>query len=222
MNNTTRTIIFFVSLMGIVMSYFFIIPSLPYAFENETRYTNYLAGSIFVIFPLCQMISRKLVLRKYKMASEDHLFDLKIHDAKLVHFITFFLVGFVLIIFPVITTDFIFSNIQPQHYLSLFAWLAFDIALIELTYKKTKAQFGKTYILIEGYDFRPDFPFGSILYSHSGVYFYTDIKYYYIDGNLIVLELEKDLGKLSFDVSQNSMPQITSYLAAQKIRALKL
>ncbi len=220
MNNTTRSLIFFSGLFIIIFYYFSIIPLLPMAFTNEYLYTNYLTFSVIGLFPIVQMGMRKFVLKKYKLGDES-LFHLPVHDAKQIHRITFYAIAFLIIMLPITGNKFNFGALKPVHYLIFVGWIAFSELLIFVTYKTTRAYFGKSYILISGIDFRPDFPLGSMLYSHSGVYFYEDFKYYYTEGNTIYLILENEKGRIAVKANEKIISNVSSYLNAQKIKMIK-
>ncbi|GAU78017.1 hypothetical protein [Fusibacter sp. 3D3] len=220
MNNTTRSLIFFAGLAAVVFYYFSIIPLLPFAMEQPNFYIHYLAASVLVIFPLVQLLMRKWVLKKYQLKDE-FLFHLNIHDAKAVHRITFYAISFLIILLPVTGNRFDLSALLPVHYFTFAFWVFISEIWIFVTYKTTKAYFGKAYILISGYDFRLDFPLGSILYSHSGVYYYSDFKYYYIEGQTLYLILENDRGKIAVESTDAVLSNVASYLNAQKVKAIK-
>ncbi|MBF4695367.1 hypothetical protein [Fusibacter ferrireducens] len=220
MNNTTRSLIFFTGLLAIIFYYFSIIPMLPFAMEQPTFYINYLAASLLLVFPWIQLIMRKGVLKKYKLKDES-LFQLAIHDAKAIHRITFYAIAFLVILFPATGNKLDLKALLPVHYFTFAIWLFISELWIYVTYKTTKAYFGREYILISGLDFRLDFPFGSMLYSHSGVYHYTDFKYYYIEGQIIYLVLENEQGKIAVEAEPSYVSNITSYLSAQKVKAIK-
>lgn len=220
MNNTTRSLIFFASLLAIVFYYFSIMPMLPFAMEQPNFYINYLAASVLVIFPLIQLIMRKWVLKKYQLKDES-IFQLSIHDAKAVHRITFYAIAFLIILLPVTGNRFDLSALLPVHYFTFAIWVFISEFWIFITYKTTKAYFGKKYILISGFDFRLDFPLGSILYSHSGVYHYQDFKHYYIEGQILYLILENDRGKIAVEATDSVLSHVASYLNAQKVKAIK-
>jgi len=179
-----------------------------------------LAASVLVIFPLAQLLMRKGVLKKYQIKDE-FLFHLNIHDAKAVHRISFYAIAFLIILLPITGNRFDFSALLPVHYFTFALWVFISEIWLFVTYKTTKAYFGKQYILISGYDFRLDFPLGAILYSHSGVYHYQDFKNYYIDGQILYLILENDRGKIAVEASDALLNNVASYLNAQKVKPIK-
>lgn len=220
MNNTTRSLIFFIGLFSVIFYYFSIIPILPYAMILPNAYVNYLAAAVIIIFPTVQLLMRTFVLKKYQLKDES-LFHLNIHDAKIINRITYYALAFLIILLPITGNRFDFSALLPIHYFTFAVWVMISELWLFITYKTTKAYFGKEYILISGIDFRLDFPIGSILYSHSGVYYYQDFKYYYVEGNILYLSLENDRGKIAVKLSSNITNNVISYLNAHKIKSIQ-
>lgn len=221
MNNTTRSIIFFAGLFAMIIYYFVVIPLLPMAMVNEVFYINYLAATVIIIFPWVECLMRNLVLKKYKLAPDDILFSMKIKDIASVQFITYIILAFLIILLPITSNQFNFSNLQPIHWTIFVIWVIVSAVWIRLTYAKTKAYFGEKYVVIKGFDLRLDFPFGNNLYSHSGVYFYDDFKHFYIEDEIVHLVLENDRGQIAFVIQKKVESQVIAFLSAQKIKYLK-
>ncbi len=221
MNNTTRSIIFFAGLFAMILYYFAIMPLLPMAMTNEVFYINYLAAMVIIVFPWIECLMRKLVLKKYKLSTDDILFSMKIKDIGSVQFITYIILAFLVILLPITTNQFNFSNLKPLHWTIFVIWVLVSAIWIRLTYSSTKAHFNEKYLLITGIDLRLDFPFGNNLYSHSGVYFYDDFKHFYIEGQVVYMVLENDKGRIAFHINNNVESQVIGFLGAQKIKYLK-
>lgn len=214
MNQTTRTIIFFSSLVMMFLYYLMIIPRLPLAFDNAVLYANYSFSSFFICVPATQMLLRRRILARFK---DDHLYEFRIHDAIAVQYLIYLVIGYLMLIRPLTASLTDFSNVEPINWLSFIGWLVVAQVLIALTYRSTKAQFCREHILIYGWDLRMDFPFGNPLYSHSGVYAYSDFEYYFFDGNRLTLRLKGELGKIVIVVPSEMQEQVGEYLKAQQL-----
>jgi hypothetical protein len=160
------------------------------------------------------MLLRRRILARF---AEDHLFEFSIHDAVPVQYLIYLVIGYIMIIKPLTPSLTDFSNVQPVHLLSLFGWLIAAEGMIFLTYRTTKAAFGRSHIRIHGWDFRLDFPFGNPLYSHSGVYAYSDFEYFFFDGGRLTLRLKDDLGKIVIVIPSELHEQVGSFLKAQQL-----
>jgi len=218
MNQTTRTILFFSGLVAMALYYFLIIPFLPLARSNPIVYANYTFATLFLVFPITQAFLRLRVLNRYKLKEDDFLFEYPLHDAKLIQHITFILFGYLFILKPLMPSFFDFSTLKLPHLLSFVLWIAFSECLLWLTYHKTHVQFGKSHIIIMGYDFRIDMPFASPLYSHSGVYDYDNFLSFRKEGTHLIMTLQQDMGKIVTVVPEELMVPVMSYLKAKGIK----
>ena len=218
MNQSTRTIIFFSSIISMFIYYLIIIPMLPLSFENEVVYANYTFASFFIVVPLVQMLLRQRILKRFE---DDFLFEFKIHDASPVQHILYMVFAYLLILRPLTPSIGDFQYVQTIHWLSFIAWMLYAEILIMTSYTRLRAKFGREFIKITGTDFRIDFPFGNALYSHSGIYQYDDFETFHFEGDKLILSLRQNLGKVVVKIPQNLHPQIESFLKAHQIEKPK-
>ena len=222
MNQTTRTILFFSGLAVMALYYFLIIPLLPFANTNPIAYANYTFATLFVIFPITQAFLRRRVLNRYKIREEDFFFELPLQDARLIQHVTFIMFGYLFILRPLMPSFFDFSTLTMPPLISFILWMVFSECLLLLTYKKTHVQFGKSHILIMGFDFRIDMPFASPLYSHSGIYEYDNFDSFHRSGTRLIMTLHQDMGKISFVVPESLTAPVISFLKSKGINEEKL
>lgn len=214
MNQSTRTIVFFSSIAVMFIYYLMVIPILPMALEHETLYANYTFASFFIFVPLVQMILRKRILHRYKA---DVLFEFKIHDPIIVQQLIYWIFAYLLIIRPLTPNLTNFEFVESVHVYTFIGWLVFSEILMAITYKTTKAGFSGDHILIDGMDFRIDFPFGNALYSQSGVYFYDDFDHFIYEGDRLIMTLKGDLGKVVIKVPNHLQKQVGEFLKAKQV-----
>ena len=202
--------------------YFIIIPILPLANTNPIAYANYTFATLFVIFPITQALLRRRVLKRYTIKEEDFLFEFSLHDARLIQHITFVLFGYLFILRPLMPSFFDFSTLTQPPVISFVLWMIFSECLLFVTYKHTHIQLGKSYILVNGYDFRVDMPFASPLYSHSGIYEYDNFDSFQVSGSHLIMTLHQEMGKVVAIVPQDVMTSVISYLKAKGLKEVGL
>lgn len=218
MNNSFKAIIFVIPFMLIVSIFSFIVPNIP-GIENGNLFFVLLVSSIVIIFPLIQCFLRYLYFKKH-FDKHNYLFDLKLAESKLSQRITYYLFIFLILVFPIIGTNFNFNNLANFNILVIILSVLASELLLYISFNKTKSYFYKDKILIFGIDLRIHLPIGNTLNSNSGVYYYGEFKYFKQKNNTLILFLTEN-DSLKIHLPENFEKQITNYLMDQGIKYRK-
>lgn len=218
MKNSFRAVSFIIPFLTIIFSITYIIPKIP-GIENGTLFFSVLMFLVIGIFPLFQGIIRYVYFRKYFQQSK-FFFSIKLGESKLYQRVYYYLLIFVVLIFPLIGRAFEFSNLKPVNYIIIGLFIILSEVLLYLSYEHTKVRFMSDGILIIGSDFRIDLPIGGPMRSHSGFYYYGEIHWYQLKKNRIKFELDNN------DVIEGQLPdnfknQIIHFLASKDISTKK-
>lgn len=218
MKNSFRAVSFIIPFLSIIFSITYIIPKIP-GIENGTLFFSVLMFLVIGIFPLFQGAIRYFYFKKYLYQSK-FFFSIKLGESKLYQRVYYYLLIFVVLVFPLIGREFEMSNLESSNLLIIGFFVVISEILLYLSYKYTKVRFMSDGILIIGSDFRIDLPIGGPMRSHSGFYYYGEIHWYQLKNNRIKFELDNtDVieGQLTDDIKK----QVIHFLASKDISTKK-
>lgn len=218
MKNSFRAVSFIIPFLTIIFSITYIIPKIP-GIENGTLFFSLLIFLAIVIFPLFQGAIRYIYFKKFLHQSK-FFFSIKLGETKLYQRVYYYLLIFLVLIFPLIGRNFEISNLKPINFLIIGFFLIISEVLLYLSYEHTKVRFMSNGILIIGSDFRIDLPIGGPMRSHSGFYYYGEIHWYQVKNDHIKFELDNN------DVIEGLLPegikkQVIHFLASKDISTKK-
>lgn len=218
MKNSFRAVSFIIPFLSIIFSITYIIPKIP-GIENGTLFFSVLMFLVIGIFPLLQGAIRYFYFKKYLYQSK-FFFSIKLGESKLYQRVYYYLLIFVVLVFPLIGREFEMSNLESSNILIIGFFVVISEILLYLSYKYTKVRFMSDGILIIGSDFRIDLPVGGPMRSHSGFYYYGEIQSYQLKNNHIKFELDNNdviEGQLTDDIKK----QVIHFLASKDINTKK-
>lgn len=218
MNNSKRSIIFFVSFMVVICLMSFVVPSLSFDIDSEAGeiiFTNILYLLFVFILPLTQMLVR-LVYTSKQNIKENIFFAIPCAKTSLYNRLVYYILAIFIFLIPFISTRDI-SYLGKPEIISLLAWLIVIEVLLRITAKYTKLHFTKEGILIRGLDFSIDIPLGNDLMNHSGFYSYRQFYMYDIKDGIIRLYMTGDIGSVAGSISPEIIEPVSAYLGAKHI-----
>ncbi|HKL41452.1 MAG TPA: hypothetical protein VJ962_02540 [Clostridia bacterium] len=218
MKNSFRAVSFIIPFLTIIFSITYIIPKIP-GIENGTLFFSVLMFLVIGVFPLFQGAIRYIYFRKFLYQS-NFFFSIKLGESKLYQRVYYYLLIFLVLVFPLIGRNFELKNLKPINFLIIGFFIIISEVLLYLSYEHTKIKFMSNGILIFGSDFRVDFPIGGPMRSHSGFYYYSEIHWYKVKKDHIKFELDNN------DVIEGRLPdgikkQVIHFLAGKDIRTKK-
>ena len=218
LKNSFRAVSFIIPFLSIIFSITYIIPKIP-GIENGTLFFSVLMFLVIGIFPLFQGAIRYLYFKKHYYQSK-FFFSIKLGESKLYQRVYYYLLIFLVLVFPLIGRSFEFNNLGLTNFLTIGFFVILSELLLYLSYQYTRIRFMSDGILIIGGDFRIDLPIGGPMRSHSGFYYYGEIHWYTLKNNHIKFELDNNdiiEGELSDDLKK----QIIGFLQSKEINTKK-
>jgi hypothetical protein len=144
-------------------------------------------------------------------------FTLNLKESKLYQRVIFYGLVFFIVIFPVVGTNFDFSNINTKVLLTFIVWAFVGELVIQWTYQKTKVNFMNDGLLITGHDLRIDLPLNNALRSHSGMYGYFELSAFELVNGNLKLYLDKNRGHIITNLPEDKKEAIIQFLISKNI-----
>ena len=218
MNNSKRSIIFFISFMVVMCIFSFIVPRLPINYENELGdiiFINLLYFLFLLLLPLLQMGLRFLYTSK-DYIKENVFFSIPLTKKNIYNRLVYYIIAIFIFLIPVITSRDI-NTLGISELISFGYWMLIIEVILRVSNKNTKIYFMKNGILLRGYDMSIDIPLGNDLMNHSGFYYYTQFNLYDLNDNNFKLFMTGDLGHIIGELDDEKIEPVKAFLSTKHI-----
>ncbi|MBN2898702.1 MAG: hypothetical protein JXO44_08000 [Clostridia bacterium] len=216
MNNSKRSVIFTVAFIVVMFVFSFVMPQFDAFFSDTFRFINGVLFLILILYPALQMLMRWVYTDRH--LKKDHTFyTLKVKDNMTYYRLINILFVGLLLGFPIVK-GLLTPDQRTTYLLGAMVWLIITEALIQISSRSLKAYFGHGQLIVKGFDFRLDLPFGDAIKSHSGVYEYRNITVFTYKDGLLTLHLYDNAGKINILLHEDVSKQVMAYLGTKKIQ----
>jgi hypothetical protein len=209
MSNSQRSISFTVGLLGAMLFMMMLNPFLPdLLFSSPMLLYSFIYVLLFVFL---QNGYKQLWIKK-TIPRTNHLLDGHPIHRPVYNRLYYYGILLLLSIRNLKTLDFSTSFILQ------FLIATFSVELM-LWYgsRSLQAEFTQAAVIIKGFDPRMDIPFNTAIYNHPGVYFYSDIQDYSLEGNHVTLTLHHHRGQLYLQASMDVQRQLMGLFQAKGV-----
>ncbi|MDF2546389.1 MAG: hypothetical protein K0R93_1287 [Anaerosolibacter sp.] len=211
MSNSQRSISFTVGLLGAILFMMILDPFLPKLLFSTPLL---LYPFIYVLLFVFLQNGYKYLLIKKMTPQSSHLLDGQPIQRSIFNHLYYYGILLLLSIRNIQVLDFSTSFIIQ------FLIAALSVELI-LWYgsRSLQAEFTQAAVIIKGFDSRMDIPLNTTIYNHPGIYFYSDIQDYALEGNQLTLTLHHHRGRLHFHSSMEMQRQLMGLFQAKGVPA---
>lgn len=218
MKNSFNSISFIIPFLTIILLITFIVPSIP-GIENGVIFFTTLVFLVVILFPLLQGLIRYLYFKQFN-DKNNFFFALNLGESKLYQRIMYYLLVFLVLIYPIIGRELNFNRLVIINIIITILFIILSEIMLYLTFSKTNINFMKNGILIIGYDFRIDLPVVNSIKSNSGFYSYDDFTCYSLKNNILTLYINEN-DKIKAKLVKELEPQVLGFLITKKIELKK-